>query len=37
MASPFRKEYKLNNGLTCPIIGQGTHGVKEVISQLVYQ
>jgi diketogulonate reductase-like aldo/keto reductase len=23
--------------LTCPIIGQGTHGVKDVISQVVYQ
>ena len=37
MSSPFPKEYKLNNGLTCPIIGQGTHGVKDVISQVVYQ
>jgi diketogulonate reductase-like aldo/keto reductase len=33
----FPKEITLNNGLKCPTIGQGTHFVKNVIADVVYQ
>jgi diketogulonate reductase-like aldo/keto reductase len=36
MAS-FPKYYTLNNGIQCPIIGEGTHFVKNVIASVVYQ
>ena len=31
------KEITLNNGIKCPSIGQGTHFVKNVIADVVYQ
>ena len=33
----FPKETTLNNGIKCPLIGQGTHFVKNVIADVVYQ